>query len=54
MRAQNTPLFNTHLLPSGLYRWSRSFTGSADTKPYPVADYNRQWGISPRPEDIWF
>ncbi len=47
-------LFYTHLLPSGLYRWSRSFTESADTKIVSGRGLYRQWGIAPRPEDIWF
>ena len=32
-------------------RWSRSFTGSAACA---VRGLYRQWGISPRPEDILF
>ena len=38
----------THLLSSGLYRWSRSFTESATIV---VRGLYRQWGITPRPED---
>ena len=41
----------THLLSSRLYCWSRSFAGSATEV---VRGLYRQWGISPRPEDISF
>ena len=37
-------IVSTHLLPSGLYRWSRSFTGSADLRTDPVADYTASGG----------
>ena len=41
----------THLLSSRLYCWFRSLTGSAI---FVVRGLYRQWGISPRPEDIPF
>ena len=40
-------LFYTHLLPSGLYRWSRSFTGSADAQVHPVADFTASGEFHP-------
>ena len=41
------------LLPSGLYRWPRTLTGSAAysrVAGFRISCGYRQWGISPRPE----
>ena len=35
-------------------RWSRNYTGSANTEIVFGRGLYRQWGLSPRPEDIRF
>ena len=54
MRAKNRHCFTHIFFHPDCNRWSRSFTGLADTKTVSGRGLYRQWGIAPRPEDIRF
>ena len=46
---EHIDICRTRLLPSRLYCRYRNHTGSCGL--WPLADFYRRWGISPRPED---